>query len=77
MAEKPLGAVDDRLRRTITQLSTWHFTAAEPYRQQVIAMGHSAKQVFNVGPMVLDGLLAEPRKPCRFRHWVPVRQATC
>ena len=54
------GAVDDRLRHAITQLSSWHFTAAEPYRQRVIAMGHSAKQVFNVGPMVLDGLLAEP-----------------
>ena len=35
------GAVDDRLRHAITQLSTWHFTAAEPYRQRVIAMGHS------------------------------------
>ena len=54
------GAVDDRLRHAITQLSTWHFTAAEPYRQRVIAMGHSPEQVFNVGPMVLDGLLAEP-----------------
>ncbi len=54
------GAVDDRLRHAITQLSTWHFTAAEPYRQRVIAMGHSPEQVFNVGPMVLDGLLVEP-----------------
>ena len=54
------GAVDDRLRHAITQLSTWHFTAAEPYRQRVIAMGQPPEQVFNVGPMVLDGLLAEP-----------------
>lgn len=54
------GAVDDRLRHAITQLSTWHFTAAEPYRQRVIAMGHPPEQVFNVGPMVLDGLLTEP-----------------
>jgi UDP-hydrolysing UDP-N-acetyl-D-glucosamine 2-epimerase len=54
------GAVDDRLRHAITQLSTWHFTAAEPYRQRVIAMGHAPEQVFNLGPMVLDGLLAAP-----------------
>lgn len=58
--ETTKGAVDDRLRHAITQLSTWHFTAAEPYRQRVIAMGHPPKHVFNVGPMVLDGLLAAP-----------------
>lgn len=54
------GAVDDRLRHAITQLSSWHFTAAELYRQRVIAMGHPPERVFNVGPMVLDGLLAAP-----------------
>ena len=54
------GAVDDRLRHAITQLSTWHFTAAEPYRQRVIAMGHPPSHVFNVGPMARDGLLATP-----------------
>lgn len=58
--ETTQGAVDDRLRHAITQLSTWHFTAAEPYRQRVIAMGHPAERVFNVGPMVLDGLLEAP-----------------
>ena len=59
--ETTLGAVDDRLRHAITQLSTWHFTAAEPYRQRVIAMGHPPERVFNVGPMVLDGLSGAPR----------------
>lgn len=54
------GAVDDRLRHAISQLSHWHFTAAEPYRQRVIAMGHPPEQVWTVGPMVLDGLLASP-----------------
>ena len=56
--ETTQGAVDDRLRHAITGLSTWHFTAAEPYRQRVIGMGHPPERVFNVGPMVLDGLLA-------------------
>ena len=54
------GAVDDRLRHAISQLSSWHFTAAEPYRKRVIAMGHPPERVWNVGPMVLDGLLAAP-----------------
>ena len=54
------GAVDDKLRHAISQLSTWHFTAAEPYRQRVIAMGHPPKRVHNVGPMVLDGLSSAP-----------------
>lgn len=58
--ETTAGAIDDRLRHAITQLSTWHFTAAEPYRQRVISMGHSANHVFNVGPMVKDGLIAIP-----------------
>ena len=56
--ESTFGAVDDRLRHAISQLSNWHFTAAEPYRQRVIAMGHSEECVFNIGPMVLDGLHA-------------------
>ena len=51
------GAVDDRLRHAISQLSTWHFTAAEPYRKRVISMGHAPENVFNVGPMVADSLL--------------------
>ena len=54
------GAVDDRLRHAISQLSSWHFTAAEPYRQRVMAMGHPPERVWTVGPMVLDGLLAAP-----------------
>ncbi len=56
--ETTKGAIDDRLRNAITQLSTWHFTAAEPYRQRVIAMGHPPERVFNVGPMALDGFHA-------------------
>ncbi|UPM49285.1 UDP-N-acetylglucosamine 2-epimerase [Synechococcus sp. A10-1-5-1] len=58
--ETTQGAVDDRLRHAITQLSTWHFAATEPYRKRVIAMGNPPENVFNVGPMVLDGLLAAP-----------------
>lgn len=51
------GALDDNLRHAITQLSTWHFTAADLYGKRVISMGKSAKNVFTVGPLVLDGIL--------------------
>lgn len=56
--ETTLGAVDDKLRHAISQLSTFHFTAAEPYRQRVISMGHSDQSVVNIGPMALDGFYA-------------------
>ena len=54
--ESTFGAIDDRLRHAISQLSSWHFTSAKPYQDRVIAMGHKPETVFNVGPMVLDGL---------------------
>jgi len=54
------GAVDDRLRHAISQLSTWHFTAAETYRCRIMAMGHPHENVFNIGPMAIDGILTTP-----------------
>jgi UDP-hydrolysing UDP-N-acetyl-D-glucosamine 2-epimerase len=67
--ESTIGAVDDRLRHAISQLSTFHFTAAENYRERVIAMGHSPEYVFNVGPMILDGLqLADPAERNKFEE---------
>ncbi len=58
--ESTYGAIDDRLRHSITQLSNWHFTAAEPYREKVINMGIEPQNVFQVGPMVIDGLIHAP-----------------
>lgn len=55
--EKTSGAIDDRLRNAISQMSTWHFTAAELYRENVIRMGHPANNVICVGPMVIDMIL--------------------
>ena len=58
--ESTFGAVDDKLRHAISQLSSWHYTAAKSYQERVLAMGHATESVFNVGPMVLDGLHALP-----------------
>jgi UDP-hydrolysing UDP-N-acetyl-D-glucosamine 2-epimerase len=50
------GAVDDALRHCITQLATWHFTAALPYLERVRAMGAPPSRSHCVGPLVLDAL---------------------
>ena len=55
--ETTLGAVDDKLRHAISQLSTWHFTAAPAYKQKLISMGIEEKYIFQNGPMVIDGIL--------------------
>ena len=54
--ESTYGAIDDKLRHSITQLSSLHFTAAEEYRKRVVSMTGAEERVWNVGPMVIDGM---------------------
>lgn len=54
--EETLGAIDDCLRHSITHMSKIHFTAAEPYRQRVVALKGSDKNVFNTGSLSIDNL---------------------
>ena len=53
--ETSLGALDDKLRHAISQLSTFHFTSADIHKQKVEEIMGSSRNVFNVGPMVIDG----------------------
>jgi len=55
--ETSLGALDDKLRHAISQLSTIHFTSLDIHAKKVQNIIGSKKNVFNVGPMVIDGLL--------------------
>lgn len=55
--ETSLGALDDKLRHAISQLSSIHFTSAEIHKNKVKQLLGSSKNVFNVGPMVIDGFL--------------------
>jgi len=55
--ETTLGAVDDKLRHAISQLSSWHFAAAEAHKQKLISMGIDEKYIFQKGPMIIDGIL--------------------
>ncbi len=55
--ETTLGAIDDKLRNAITQLSSIHFTSAELHREKVQNMIQSKNNIYNVGPLSIDGLL--------------------
>jgi GDP/UDP-N,N'-diacetylbacillosamine 2-epimerase (hydrolysing) len=54
--ERTEGAIDDALRHSITHMSMIHFTAAEDYRQRVIRLTESDKNVFNVGALSFENL---------------------
>jgi GDP/UDP-N,N'-diacetylbacillosamine 2-epimerase (hydrolysing) len=54
--ETTLGAIDNSFRHSITAMSNYHFTAAEPYKQRVIQiLGHN-NNVFNVGALSIDNI---------------------
>ena len=55
--ETTLGAIDDKLRHAISQLSTIHCTSADIHKEKVISILGTKKNVHNIGPMVIDALL--------------------
>ena len=55
--ETTLGAIDDKLRHAISQLSTIHCTSADIHKEKVISILGTKKNVHNTGPMVIDALL--------------------
>lgn len=58
--ELTLGALDDGMRHAITQMSAWHVTATERYRQRVIQLGADPGRVWNLGAPGLEQLLRQP-----------------
>jgi UDP-hydrolysing UDP-N-acetyl-D-glucosamine 2-epimerase len=54
------GAIDDQMRHAITKLSTWHFVAAEEYRNRVIQLGEDPSRVWTVGALGIESILATP-----------------
>ncbi len=56
--ETTLGAIDDAFRHSITQMATWHFTTTEQYKQRVVELKGSDKNVYNVGALSIDNLLS-------------------
>lgn len=59
--ESSFGALDENVRHAVTKLATWHFPAAEAYRQRILQMGEQPDRVFNLGSPGVDGLHREQR----------------
>jgi len=57
--ETTLGAIDDIFRHSISQMSTFHFTAAETYKKRVIELKGSDKNIYDVGALSIDNLVSE------------------
>ena len=55
--ETTLGALDNKLRHSISQLSNWHFTSSDIHKRKVETITNTTKHIYNVGPMVIDGIL--------------------
>jgi UDP-hydrolysing UDP-N-acetyl-D-glucosamine 2-epimerase len=50
-------AVDDKIRHSITKMSSLHFTSTEEYRNRVIQMGEKPNTVFSVGSPGIDNIV--------------------
>ena len=51
------GAVDEKIRHSITKMSSLHFTSTSEYRNRVIQMGESSDAVFSVGAPGIDNIV--------------------
>jgi GDP/UDP-N,N'-diacetylbacillosamine 2-epimerase (hydrolysing) len=54
--ETTLGAMDEAFRHSISHLSQWHFTGAEPYAARVNELVQRSERIFNCGYINLDTL---------------------
>ena len=52
--ETSQGAIDEGIRHSITKMATYHFPAAEEYKNRIVQMGENPKRVFNYGMAGLD-----------------------
>ena len=55
--ETTLGAIDNKMRHAISQLSTIHFTSAEKHKKKVFDIVGDSDNIYNVGPLAIDGIL--------------------
>jgi len=51
------GAIDEKIRHSITKMSSLHFASTEGYRNRVIQMGESPDTVFTVGAPGIDNIV--------------------
>jgi GDP/UDP-N,N'-diacetylbacillosamine 2-epimerase (hydrolysing) len=53
------AAFDDALRHSITKLSNYHFASHKDYRNRIIQLGESPKNVFNVGAPGIENIIKQ------------------
>lgn len=58
--EKTEGAVDEKIRHSITKMASIHFPSIEEYRKRIIQMGEAPERVFAVGALGLDNIIRMP-----------------
>lgn len=58
--EKTEGAVDEKIRHSITKMASIHFPSIEEYAKRIIQMGENPQFVFTVGALGIDNVLKLP-----------------
>ncbi len=56
--EKTEGAVDERIRHSITKMASLHFPTIQEYARRIIQMGESPEYVHPVGALGIDNIMA-------------------
>lgn len=55
--EKTEGAMDERIRHSITKMASLHFPSIEEYAKRIIQMGEDPNFVFPVGALGIDNIM--------------------
>lgn len=58
--EKTEGAVDEKIRHSITKMASVHFPSVESYAKRIIQMGENPKYVYPVGALGIDNIVNLP-----------------
>lgn len=58
--EKTEGAVDEKIRHSITKMTSIHFPSIEEYRKRIIQMGEMPENVHAVGALGIDNITRLP-----------------
>lgn len=56
--EKTEGAVDEKIRHSITKMSAVHFASIDEYANRIIQMGENPKYVFKSGALGIDNIMS-------------------
>jgi len=58
--EKTEGAVDEKIRHSITKMASIHFPSIDEYAKRIVQMGENPEFVYSVGALGIDNALKLP-----------------